>query len=141
MVTDDDEIILTTLSLALNANGYEVATAASGSETISRVLESRPDLILLDLAFPPDSRNVACTLENGFTVISWLRELGGAANTPIIIISSTDPVEYLQRAQAARVVAAFQKPVDHDQLLEVIRKTLAARISASGSPVIAVGPP
>ena len=53
LVTDDNQVVLSTLSLALSADGYEVATAASGAETVSRVHESPPDLILLDLAFPP----------------------------------------------------------------------------------------
>jgi len=131
LVADDNEIILATLSMALRAEGYEVATAASGSETISRMQASRPDLILLDLAFPPDSRNVTCTLENGFGIIAWLRALGGALNTPIIIISATEPEEYLHLAQAAGVMTVFQKPVDHDRLLEFIRTTLDGRDPAS----------
>ena len=134
LVADDDQIVLTTLSLVLKTEGYEVGTAASGSEAIQRVQEARPDLILLDLAFPPDARNVTCTMEDGFTLIAWLRAMGGAANTPIIIISATEPEEYLSRAQAAGVVTAFQKPVDHDRLLEVIRNTLAGRAPAATCP-------
>jgi FixJ family two-component response regulator len=56
--------------------------------------------------------------------MSWLRGMGGAAKTPIIIISGTEPMQYQNRAQAAGVVASFQKPVDKDRLLEVIRTTL-----------------
>jgi CheY-like chemotaxis protein len=139
LVADDDPLLLATLSRALLAEGYEVATAASGSETISRVQESKPDLVLLDLDFPPDTRNVSSTLEDGFTIISWLRGLGGAAKTPIIIISGTEPLEYLERAQAAGVVMTFHKPVDHDRLLEVIRMTLDGHGLLSGSPSTSLG--
>src|SRR5271155_5217926 len=116
LVTDDNQIILSTLSLALSADGYEVATAASGAETVSRVQESAPDLILLDLTFPPNPENFCSTLEDGFTLMAWLRGMGGAGKTPIIIISGTEPENYQARAQAAGVVASFQKPVDKNRL-------------------------
>jgi hypothetical protein len=53
LVTDDDPVIREMLSTMLHTGGYEVATAASGAEIISRVNEFLPDLILLDLKFPP----------------------------------------------------------------------------------------
>jgi CheY-like chemotaxis protein len=133
LVTDDNQIILTTLSLVLQADGYEVATAASGAETVSRMQESTPDLILLDLAFPPNAENLFSTLEDGFTLMAWLRGMGGAGKTPIIVISGTAPENYQGRAQAAGVVATFQKPVDHGRLLKVIRATLEGRGRSSGS--------
>ena len=37
LVTDDNQVVLTTLSLALKADGYEVATALNGAETVRRV--------------------------------------------------------------------------------------------------------
>jgi CheY-like chemotaxis protein len=123
LVADDNQVVLATLSRALRADGYEVATASSGSETVKFVQESRPDLVLLDLDFPPDSRNPSCPLEDGFAILSWLRTMGGAAKTPIIVISGTDPVEHHNRAEAAGVRAFFQKPLDHGRLLEFIHKT------------------
>jgi CheY-like chemotaxis protein len=124
LVTDDNPVVLSTLSQALSADGYEVATAMSGAETVSRVNESTPDLILLDLTFPPNSENFQSTLEDGFTLMSWLRGMGGAAKTPIIVISGMEPEKYQSRAQAAGVVASFQKPVDKGRLLEVVRTAL-----------------
>jgi two-component system KDP operon response regulator KdpE len=130
LVTDDNPVVLRSLSLALMSGGYEVATAASGAETIRRVNESPPDLILLDLMFPPDSENFQSTMEDGFAIMSWLRGMSRAARTPIIIISSTDPEEYQHRARTAGIAATLQKPVDKEELLEVIHSTLDGRIPA-----------
>jgi chemosensory pili system protein ChpA (sensor histidine kinase/response regulator) len=132
LVTDDNEVILKTLTLALQADGYEVATASSGSDTITRTQEFRPDLILLDLDFPPDLRDIGSNMEDGFTIMSWLRQFGGAAKTPFIIISGTDPKKYQERAEADGVVAFFQKPVDKARLLKVIRQTLEDHHPAPG---------
>ena len=110
--------------MVLEADGYEVATAASGSQTISRVDEFQPDLILLDMKFPPCPENHQSTLEDGLLIISWLRGMSRAAKTPVIVISGADPLEYRDRALASGAVATFQKPLDTSRLLETIRATL-----------------
>jgi len=110
--------------MTLQEAGYEVATAVSGSETVSRVNEFEPDLILLDLKFPPCPENHQSTLEDGFLIIAWLRGMSRAAKTPIIVISGANPEEYRDHALASGVVATFKKPFDTTRLLEVIRSTL-----------------
>ena len=54
LVVDDNPIILKVLSLALKPKGYEVFTAADGPEAFTVVSREEPDLILLDIFFPPD---------------------------------------------------------------------------------------
>src|SRR5438445_484657 len=54
LVVDDDAIMRKTISLKLEAEGYAVVTAADGSEAIKCVREEKPDLILMDILFPPD---------------------------------------------------------------------------------------
>jgi len=124
LAIDDEPAVLTFLAMTLQGAGYEVATAVSGSETVSRVNEFEPDLILLDLKFPPCPENHQSTLEDGFLIIAWLRGMSRAAKTPIIIISAADPKEFQDRALASGVVAIFQKPLETTQLLGVIRTTL-----------------
>jgi DNA-binding response OmpR family regulator len=127
LVTDDDPSVLDFLSSALRSAGYAVSTAVSGAETISRVNEFQPDLILLDMKFPPCSENHQSTLEDGFLIIAWVRGMSPAAKTPIIIISGASPEEYRNRALEMGVAATFQKPVDINRLLEAIRTTLDDR--------------
>src|SRR5437773_11788864 len=54
LVVDDDRVILKALSIKLNAKGYDVLTATDGSEAVTAVRTHKPDLILLDISFPPD---------------------------------------------------------------------------------------
>jgi two-component system KDP operon response regulator KdpE len=124
LVVDDDQIILKTLSIALSCKGYQVLTATDGAGAVNIVSRDRPDLILLDLNFPPDAANVGGALQDGFLIIEWLRRMGEAGDIPIIIISGDKSAKYKKRAQAAKVVGFFSKPLDHIALLAAIRTAL-----------------
>jgi CheY-like chemotaxis protein len=121
LVVDDNEIVTRTLSLKLQAAGYEVITAVDGSAAVTAVRKVVPDLVLLDLSYPPD---VAGVPWDGFRIMEWLRRLDSSRKIPIIIISgSQDPADR-QRGNQIGAVAYFPKPIDHEQLLKVIRATL-----------------
>ncbi len=135
LVVDDNRVILHTLKLALQPKGYQVLTAPGGAETLSTLRREKPDLILLDLNFPPDTANIGGPFQDGFFIIEWLRRTPEAETIPIIIISSTDPAQYMDRATAAGVVACFHKPIDYDKLLEVIHATLGEETGGKTSEV------
>ena len=124
LVVDDDQIILKTLSIALISNGYQVFTAPDGPGAASIVTRERPDLILLDLLFPPDAANVGGALQDGFFIIEWLRRMGEAKDIPIIIISGDKSAKDKKNVMAAGVVGFFTKPIDRVALLAAIRTTL-----------------
>ena len=124
LVVDDDQIILKTLSIALISNGYQVFTATDGPGAASIVAQERPDLILLDLLFPPDAANVGGALQDGFFIIEWLRRMGEAKDIPIIIISGDKSAKDKKNALATGAVGFFPKPIDRVALLAAIRATL-----------------
>jgi two-component system, cell cycle response regulator len=124
LVVDDDQIILKTLSIVLNSNGYQVFTTTDGPGAISFVTRERPDLILLDLLFPPDAANVGGALQDGFFIIQWLRRMGEAQDIPIIIISADKSPKCKEHALAAGAVGFFPKPIDRIALVATIRSVL-----------------
>jgi DNA-binding response OmpR family regulator len=97
------------------------------------VRKEKPDLILLDLAFPPDAANVGGPLQDGFFIIEWLRRAPETEKIPIIMISATDPEKFKDRALSAGVVASFHKPIDTDKLLAAIQATLGQGTGAKSS--------
>jgi CheY-like chemotaxis protein len=132
LVVDDDQIILKTLSIVLESNGYQVFTAPDGPGAATIVTQERPDLILLDILFPPDASNVGGALQDGFFIIEWLRRMGEAGDIPIIIISGDKSVKDKKNMLAAGVVGFFPKPIDRIALLATIRTTLGE--DAGGKP-------
>jgi CheY-like chemotaxis protein len=122
LVVDDNEIILKTVSLKLQGAGYQVITALDGSEAVAAARRETPDLILLDISFPPDVGGVEW---DGFRIMEWFHRLEAAKKVPVIIITGGEDSKNKERAVASGAVAFFHKPIDHDDLLKVIRASLA----------------
>ena len=137
LVVDDDRIILKTLSFKLKSAGYEVIVALDGAQAVGTARKEKPDLILLDITFPPDVAHGGGVPWDGFLIMEWLRRMDEGKNMPIIIISGADAAKFKDRALAAGAIAFFQKPIDHDALLAAIRKALA--VDAGGAPFKAPG--
>jgi CheY-like chemotaxis protein len=121
LVVDDNEIILKTISLRLQGAGYEVVTALDGSEAVSAARREAPDLVLLDISFPPDVGGVEW---DGFRIMEWFRRMENVKKTPVVVITGGENTKDKERAISGGAVAFFHKPVDHDDLLKVIRATL-----------------
>jgi CheY-like chemotaxis protein len=124
LVVDDNPVIVRTLSLKLTSAGYDVVSATDGSEAVSAVRKEKPNLILLDIAFPPDVAHGGGVPWDGFLIIEWLRRIEEAKSIPVIVITGSETEKYKERALALGATAFFQKPVDNDGLLDVITKTL-----------------
>src|SRR5260370_863568 len=75
LVVDDDPTVLKPLSLKLSSRGYAVTTAVDGSSAIGAVRDEHPDLVVLDLSFPPDIASGGRVTWDGFQIMCWLRGL------------------------------------------------------------------
>ena len=90
LVIEDDPLTLATLEAALQRKGYRALRASSGKEGVAMAQRDAPDLIVLDLLMPDMS---------GFDVADRLVSDGGAAQVPILILTSMD----LSAADRARL--------------------------------------
>jgi len=134
MVVDDSVVILKTLSMKLKASGYDVLTAEDGAVAVSTARRERPDLILLDLVFPPDVAHGGGVAWDGFLIMDWLKRMYEAKNIPIIIITGNKSEEFKARSMAAGAVGYFQKPLNNDELLAAIQQTLGDHVAPQPSP-------
>jgi CheY-like chemotaxis protein len=119
LIVDDDLVILKTTSIKLRSQGYAVVTATDGATAIQAVRKEKPDLILLDLNFPPDVVGW-----DGLGIISWLRRLEEARKIPVFIITSSDPAKFKQPLMAAGALAFVRKPIEYEGLLSSIKHAL-----------------
>jgi DNA-binding response OmpR family regulator len=74
-----------------------------------------PDLILLDLGLPAG---------DGYVVMERLRSMPALEAIPVIIVTARDVRAEQETASLAGADAIFQKPFDHDRLLDAIRNAL-----------------
>src|SRR5258706_14078324 len=82
LVVEDDPNILELLAARLRYAGFEVVTAAGGSEAVQVAQRHRPDLIVLDVMLPD---------MDGFDVLHRLR--GGGTRTPVLFLTARDSTE------------------------------------------------
>ncbi len=122
LVVDDNEIVLKTTSMKLQSAGYQVYTALDGSDGVAAVRREKPDLVLLDVTFPPDANGISW---DGFRIMDWLHRVDETKQIPIIVISGVVEDKNRQRAIASGAAAFFPKPVNFDEMIKVIRATLS----------------
>jgi len=124
LIVDDNQIILRALSRKIESSGYIAFTALDPAEGVAAVRREKPDLIVLDINFPPDVAHGGGVFSDGFQMIPWLRRMDEAKDTPIIIITGAQTTNNKDRALQEGACAFFQKPVDHEQLFAAIREAL-----------------
>jgi len=82
LVVDDEPNIRDLLSASLRFAGHQVATAANGNEAINKIIDTPPDLVLLDVMLPDIS---------GFGVTKKIRSLG--IEVPILFLTARDETQ------------------------------------------------
>jgi CheY-like chemotaxis protein len=120
LVVDDNPVMLKVLLLGLKRNGYEVFTAVDGPEAFSIARLEKPDLILLDIFFPPDIFQSGNSWD-GFLIIDWLLRTGVGYGIPIVVMSGAEPEEVRDRCLAAGAAGYFQKPIKMPELVDAIQ--------------------
>ena len=124
LIVDDDPILVKGLTRVLNDAGYDILTARDGSEAVSVARHEKPDLILLDVLFPPDVEHGGGIAWDGFLIMDWLRRQEETKSVPIFMITMGDTEKYRNIAFARGAAAFFHKPIDRDELLTAVRQTL-----------------
>ena len=126
LVVDDEPQILRALQTTLRGAGYEVDTAATGEEALTKAAARRPEAVILDLVLPDRSGVEVC------------RELRGWSKAPILILSAVGEESEKVAALDAGADDYVTKPFGLDELLARLRAALR-RARPTGEPTIEVG--
>ena len=110
----------TSVGRVLLFEGYDVETAADGKAALSLVLDSRPDVILLDILMPD---------MDGLTMCRRLRERGD--HTPVLMLTARHEVSDRVAGLDAGADDYLVKPFALDELLARVR-ALLRRTSITG---------
>ena len=123
LVVDDEATILELLSGSLRFAGFDVVTAANGTEAVRAAVVSRPDLVLLDVMMPDG---------DGFEVVRRIRSSG--PDVPVIFLTARDEVADRVTGFALGGDDYVTKPFSLDEVLARIRAVLKrTRQAAPGS--------
>lgn len=120
LVCEDSQSERSALAHFLRRAGYAVDEAADGDSAMQHLKERPVDLLLLDLQMP----NV-----DGFKVLSYVQEHRQAL--PVILLSGLPPDKIQHKMHGLKrpeLPALLLKPIDPDQLLELIELHLSGQI-------------
>lgn len=122
LTIDDEKQIRKLLKIGLEAEGFAVTDAATGSEGVDAVVKQKPDLVMLDLNLPDGY---------GLEVLKKIREF---SDVPVIVLSVKD-----QEADKIALLEAgaddyITKPFGMGELLARIRAILRRNTVASLQP-------
>jgi two-component system response regulator ChvI len=111
-LVDDDQNILTSVSMALESEGYEVATYNDGAAALKGLTEHAPDLAILDIKMPK---------MDGMELLNRLRKQSAL---PVIFLTSKD--DEIDEMLGLRMGADdyIRKPFSQRLLIERIRAVL-----------------
>ena len=110
LVIDDDPITLDLFQFQLNSQGFDVATAESGSKGLELIRQQDFDVVLTDLNLPDI---------NGIEMVRRSREI--RPSTEVIVVTGDDSTERAVEAIRERAFDYIVKPVDFDKLFTVVR--------------------
>ncbi len=121
MIICSDAAIRATTKKALSKAGFTVYEAKDGFNGIALFQNELPDIILLD---------VIMTNMDGFTTCEAIRALPEGQNVPILMMTSLDDVEAINRAYEAGGTDFLIKPINNTILAYRIRYILRAQETA-----------
>jgi len=115
LVIEDSSTTRKVIAITLSQNGYEIIEATDGLEGLSKLNETRPDLILLDIILPK---------MDGYKILSIIKENPEFKKIPVIMLTSKDGIINKVKGKVAGSTAYLTKPFDPTRLVATIEKHL-----------------
>jgi CheY-like chemotaxis protein len=114
LVVEDDAAVAASMVGLLELVGYEVRTAGTGRAALQVLENFRPRVVLLDIRMPG---------EDGYSVARRIRQLPGGDAMLLVALTGYGHDEALRRAAEAGFDRHLAKPVEPDELLELLAET------------------
>ena len=115
LCADDDEDILSLVSLRLQRAGFQVATAADGEEAVQVARARRPALAVLDVMMPK---------RTGYEVLAELRGDEALRGMKVILLSARVQEGDVARGMDAGADAYLVKPFKAQDLVSKVEELL-----------------
>jgi CheY-like chemotaxis protein len=117
LIADDEPNQLDTLGEFLRQRGFNVITALSGEQALTKATTFQPDLVILDIMMPKmDGTEVAMLLRNDVRT----------KRIPVFFVTAVISPDDQGRVSGSPNLI-FAKPVQLDNLLHAIQNALAER--------------
>ncbi len=111
LIVDDEPDLVQTLRDRLEMNGYNIITAGNGREGLEKVLQEKPNIVLLDVIMP---------IMDGLETLEALRKHPETKNVAVIMLTARSQRQDIVRAKVCGITDYVVKPFDLTELIEKI---------------------
>jgi len=118
LIADDNEPNVELLEAYLGDTDCQIAIASDGQQTLDKVAEFQPHLILLDIMMPKLS---------GFEVCKKLKSDPSTRQIMILMVTALNELGDIERAVAAGCDDFLSKPINKVELLKRVENMLKLR--------------
>jgi two-component system, OmpR family, alkaline phosphatase synthesis response regulator PhoP len=118
LVADDNVQNCELIDAYLSEEGYEMSVAYDGQQTIKRVEELQPDLVLLDIMMPKLS---------GYEVCQWIKSNPRTKDIPVLMVTALNEQGDIEKAVRAGCDDFLTKPVNSLELKTRVKSLLRVR--------------
>jgi EAL domain-containing protein (putative c-di-GMP-specific phosphodiesterase class I)/DNA-binding response OmpR family regulator len=115
LIVDDDEDVLLIVQTILDNSGYTAVLARNGREGVEKAMETKPDLILLDVMMPELS---------GWEVCTTLKSAPETRQIPIAMLTVKSEIRDLITGMQVGADDYITKPFTRKKLLSTVRRLL-----------------
>ena len=114
LLADDDEQVQRAVTRVAEKNGYRVVHVTTGGDVVTRAIEAKPELIVLDISFPDaDGRDILTALKTDartseIAVLVW----SGAVRDPESdrkIALSLGAEDYIEKTDAQTLLRKIRR--------------------------------
>lgn len=129
LIVDDEPDIRYYLQTILEDAGFEVMTAANGNQALDCMMETKPDVISLDLVMPKMS---------GVKFFTYIQKNKDRKDIPVVVLTAhgkdemgqKDLENILAHKEKGASVSFLEKPVDPPRYINAIRAALGLELVA-----------
>lgn len=123
LLTDDDAVFVDAVKAVLETQ-FDIVTASNGKEALEQVANEKPDLIVLDVMMDH--------ISEGFDVARKIKGDPATREIPVVMLTGVDQVFNYRMEVDDNYVPHdryLEKPVEPDELLNVINEVIAGQSS------------
>jgi diguanylate cyclase (GGDEF)-like protein/PAS domain S-box-containing protein len=128
LIVDDDPLLRRLCVTALRNSGMDLQEAGSGEQAVQCFASSRTDLVILDVQMDGI---------DGYETCRRIRRLPGGGNVPVIMLTSLDDADSIERAYESGATDFIAKPFQWPLLTQRVRYALRAAATAEVSRQVA----
>jgi len=116
LVVEDDPFLLELITTRLELAGFDTRAARDGSQALQRLIEFRPEAMVLDINMP---------VLDGFGVLIHMQAQGLTEKTPTMVLTARNSPEDVAKAIKLGARDYLSKPFKDEQLIARVGRLLA----------------